>query len=146
MTQNQNSTYQFSLGHLIKDIDRIEVAIEELKGQWDVGEKTLFSLNLVLEEIISNTMFYGFGGRENGEISVAMEYANDHIDVLIKDNAIAFDPTVEIKESNLGSLDEREIGGLGIMLSQRLSKEMTYSREGDYNKLSFKIEVENANE
>jgi len=131
--------YHFSLGHQVKDIEKIEHTIKELESIWDIDEKSLFQLNLVLEELISNTMFYGFLGMEEGSIDVDLSFDGSYINVIIQDNAKAFDPTVEAKDTSGHSLDERAIGGLGIMLSQRISEEMNYQRHGDLNKLSFKI-------
>ena len=131
--------YHFTLGHHVKDIERIEHVIKELESLLDIDEKSLFQLNLVLEELISNTMFYGFSGMDEGSIDVDLSFDGSYINVRIHDNAKAFDPTEEANDTSGHSLDERAVGGLGIMLSQRISEEMEYKRHGGLNKLSFKI-------
>jgi len=134
--------YHFKLGHHIKDIDRIENSIKDLQTQWDIDEKSLFQLNLVLEELISNTMFYGFSGMDKGSIEVDLAFDGTKIHVDMRDDAKAFDPTKEAKDTSGHGLDEREIGGLGIMLTQRISEDMHYERVDGINKLKFKINTE----
>jgi anti-sigma regulatory factor (Ser/Thr protein kinase) len=141
MSRKRIENHSFSLGHLVKDIDQIEQAISELAEKWDVDEKSLFQLNLVLEELISNTMFYGFKGKDKGIIRVDMSYDDSHIHVSIADDALAFDPTVEVDMDKDLELNERQIGGLGIMLSQQISEDMTYSFIDGKNNMSFKIRL-----
>ncbi len=131
--------YSFSLSHQIKDIELIEQAIDVLGQDWDIDTKSLFHLNLVLEELISNTMYYGFSGMEKGRIDVDLSFDGTYIQVKIHDDALAFDPTVEAEDTSAQTLDERAIGGLGIMLSQRISEDMIYRYHESKNKLSFKI-------
>ena len=131
--------HHFSLGHKIKDIDKIEYAINTIRPDWDINEKSLFQLNLVLEELISNTMFYGFTGRDEGEIDVEIKFDGSQLDVEIQDNAAAYDPTLPVDDVSAMELEERQIGGLGIMLSQRISHEMSYKYDDNKNKLKFKI-------
>ena len=130
--------YCFSLSHQIKDIELIEQAIEAIGQDWDIDTKTLFHLNLVLEELISNTMYYGFSGMNKGKIDVDLAFDGSHVKVEIHDDAKAFDPTVVTEDTSGQALDERAIGGLGIMLSQRISEDMNYRHHEKRNKLSFK--------
>jgi len=141
MGSQQMENHSFTLGHLVKDIDQIEQAISELAEKWDVDEKSLFQLNLVLEELISNTMFYGFKDRDKGSIRVDMSYDDTHIHVSIADDAMPFDPTIEVDMDKNVNLDERQIGGLGIMLSQQISEDMIYSSTEGKNSLRFKIRL-----
>jgi len=139
MIKMKQKKHHFILGHQVKEIDKIEQAIEAVKLVWDIDEKSLFQLNLVLEELISNTMFYGFSKKDNGEIDVDLAYDGIYIHVKIHDNAIAFDPTSPLESSVELPLDDREIGGLGIMLSQQISENMKYEYHENKNKLSFMI-------
>jgi len=143
MSKQQSGTYKFVLGSSVKDIDKIEHAINELRSQWDLGEKSLFHLNLVLEELISNTMFYGFDDNKNGKIEVELSFDGDYIYVSIHDDAKAFDPSIPAEQSVNIELDERAIGGLGIVLTQQISEDMKYNYHENKNKLSFKIKAQN---
>jgi anti-sigma regulatory factor (Ser/Thr protein kinase) len=142
MGNPQTNKYQFKLSHDVKDIDQIEHAIEEIRKLWDVSDKSLFQLNLVLEELISNTMFYGFDGNKNGIIEVDLSFDGQHIHVSIHDDALPFDPTAAVHDSTETELDERKIGGLGIMLTQQISEDMQYEYHENKNKLRFKINTQ----
>ncbi|MCK5856362.1 MAG: ATP-binding protein [Bacteroidales bacterium] len=139
MGEKRINKHQFTLGHKVKDIDLIELAINDLNAKWDIDEKSLFQLNLVLEELISNTMFYGYLDKNSGKIEVDMTFDGSLIHVVISDDALAFDPTKLANDTSAENLEDREIGGLGIMLSQKISEDMIYKYQDDNNILSFKI-------
>ena len=141
MKQPDLQKHSFTLGHQIADISKLEEVIKDLETRWDVDDKSIFQLNLVLEELISNTMFYGFKGRENGRIDVDLMFDGAYIYVDIYDDAAAFDPTGHDNDTTSHSLEERDVGGLGILLTQRISEDLQYKHEDGRNKLHFKIKT-----
>jgi anti-sigma regulatory factor (Ser/Thr protein kinase) len=142
MTKKQEQKYNFTLGHRIEDIARLEHIIKELAQLWDIDEKSLFQLNLILEELISNTMFYGFKDMENGRVDVELFFDGKHIHVDIHDDARAFDPTKHDHDPSGHDLDERDIGGLGLLLTRQISEDLNYRYEEGKNKLHLKINTE----
>jgi len=127
--------YSFSLGHRLKDIIEIERAIGILSTKWDVDKKTLFQLNIVLEELISDTMYYGFSDRDQGSINVDLTYEKDAIYVQIMDDAMAFDPSRAMDSVGY------QMGNRALPLTQQIGEEPTYVNADGKNIFSFKIKI-----
>jgi serine phosphatase RsbU (regulator of sigma subunit)/anti-sigma regulatory factor (Ser/Thr protein kinase) len=90
---------------------------------------------LVLEEVLSNARDYG--AEEPLAASVDYRVRADRLDLLIEDNARAFDPLAQ----NLPDIDrplaQRGIGGLGLLLVRELTREPRYERIEGRNRLSL---------
>ncbi|MBO2525559.1 MAG: hypothetical protein CW341_07665 [Bacteroidetes bacterium] len=136
-----------------------------LLAQWvnslDIPEKQNMAVNLALEEIVSNIIFYAYPDKK-GQIYV--EFAKKTENEIVKtekdtedkerlsavngqlstrlmftitDSGIPFDPTKHEEVDISLSAEERQIGGLGIHLVRQLMDEIHYRREEDKNVLTL---------
>ncbi|MGJ0484813.1 MAG: ATP-binding protein [Methylomicrobium sp.] len=93
-----------------------------------------FSANLCLEELIINTILYGFKGAADRFIHVHMSVTGDWLEIVLKDNAPRFDPFVQAPKPNLElDIGERPIGGLGVHIVKTLMDETQASYDGTGN-------------
>lgn len=53
--------------------------------------------------------------------------------MVITDNGSAFDPTKTPDPDVTASVEDREIGGLGLLMVKKMTKSFSYRREGDRN-------------
>ncbi len=78
------------------------------------------SVNLCLEELVSNTILYGYQGVA-GEIEISIDRCGNTLEIHYCDYAPPFDPFTEVPPPNLeASLEDRAIGGLGIHLIRQM--------------------------
>lgn len=92
-------------------------------------------LNIALDEFVSNSLRYGQQSNAAGLISVAVEDCDGVLTLVIRDNGPEFDPTLVKPPSLTASIDERQIGGLGIHLVRQLSDSFEYRRDGVWNEV-----------
>ena len=59
----------------------------------------------------------------------------DFIELELRDDGEPFDPTKQTRPNVQLSVDDRDIGGLGIHLVTTLMDKVEYERDGDYNVL-----------
>ncbi len=121
----------------LAEIGRIAPLIEEFCAQNGFGEDVAHAINLSLDELLTNTISYGFedGGRH--KIEIALEKAADRITVTVRDDAVAFDPT-EAEDPDIDAdLDDRPIGGLGIHIVRAMMDEVGYARVDGRNQLTL---------
>ena len=98
-------------------------------------------LNLVLEEIIGNTIAYGYPDGGEHALRVRLAVLADAIELEIRDDARPFDPLAERPAPYLGDdLDRRRPGGLGLHLVRRLVRGGKYATEAGNNRLSLKMD------
>ncbi len=96
-------------------------------------EERIPALELGLEEALVNVIRYA--AREGEEITLAATPEADGIGFTISDRGAPFNP-LEAPPPDLESeLLERPIGGLGIHFMKELTDEISWSREGDRNRL-----------
>ncbi len=101
-----------------------------------MGEK-LYQLELALEEILVNIINYAYPGT-SGDIELHYRITDDNKLVIeIIDRGIPFDPLAHPKADTTSSIEEREIGGLGILFVRQSIDEKYYRRKDDKNILTL---------
>ncbi|WP_214020987.1 ATP-binding protein [Methanoculleus sp.] len=101
------------------------------------SDKLVFAVQLAVDEACSNTILYGYPGREPGTITVACTAADDAVSVTITDDGVAFDPLTAPPPLLDIPAEERPIGGLGIHFIRTVMDSVAYAREGEKNVLSM---------
>ena len=91
------------------------------------------SVSVALDELLSNTLTHGFPDRAAGEVVLEAELRPDRLRVTLSDAGIPFNPLAAAAPDTGLSLEERDIGGLGIHLTRRLMDDVAYERRADRN-------------
>lgn len=88
---------------------------------------------IILDEIVSNIVrCSGAGG-----FSIGIERSEAGLTMVFTDDGKAFDPTREAVTPDVSAaLEDRGVGGLGIFMVKKMSKSVTYRRDGDKNILT----------
>jgi serine/threonine-protein kinase RsbW len=112
----------------------VEACAEE-QG-WDHG--VTMKINLALEEIIVNSINYGFPDGRVGHILVVLAADPEQVDILIEDDGDAFDPfSKETPDLSL-DIENRPIGGLGIHFVRTCMDAWSYSRRDGFNRIMLR--------
>jgi anti-sigma regulatory factor (Ser/Thr protein kinase) len=94
-----------------------------------VASDSRLRLNLVLEELFTNTVRHGHGGDCDAPVWVTLAREGNDIRVVYEDNAPPFNPYGRLPtQSPDTTLEMRKLGGLGVLLT----KEMAASRDYAY--------------
>jgi serine/threonine-protein kinase RsbW len=103
---------------------RIPSQLEALSALADAVDHALapwphlaFSVNLCLDELITNTILHGLSGSPDHWIDIEIKHKDQKIQIVIQDDAPFFDPFLQAPEPNLDlDVATRPIGGLGVYL------------------------------
>lgn len=115
--------------------------LAEAGMEFGLEEKKVQALHLVLEEAVSNVMFYAYPEESGRRIEVEIGRDGDEVWVVVRDEGIAFDP-MRREDPDVGlAAEDREIGGLGIFLIRRLMDEVEYERVKGWNVLRMRMKV-----
>jgi anti-sigma regulatory factor (Ser/Thr protein kinase) len=106
-----------------------------------LGPRAAMSLTLILEEVMTNVSHHG-AGPEGAIVNVRVRQQGGIVWGEIRDSGKAFDPLTRPPVDVTASLEEREVGGLGIHLVKTLARTLAYRREGAENVLTFTLERE----
>ena len=115
------------LGTFVKSVTK-RLGLEE--GQGD-------KLRLAVEEAVVNVIDYAYPIGTEGEVTIEAKSDGEILKFIITDTGIAFDPTeAETLDPSL-SIEERPIGGLGILLVREMMDTINYERVEGQNILTL---------
>lgn len=104
-----------------------------------VSQETAMTLNLCLDELLTNTIEYGYSDQTPHEIEIEVCVTGEELQIAIIDDANPFDPTQDAPVPDLTPpLGERPIGGLGLFLVKNFTDSIQYNRHHHRNHLLLK--------
>ena len=105
-------------------------------------EKSLASqLRLAVEEAVVNVIEHAYPYGTEGSVEVTMMSDGHQLKVVIDDSGMPFDPTIEKKVDITLSADERQVGGLGILLVRELMDTINYEYINGHNILTLRKKI-----
>lgn len=122
-----------------KELSLLGNILEEFRQEHQLPPYLIFRLDLVLDELITNIISYGYQDKDVHDIFITFRLDDFVLWVEVVDDAIAFNP-IESKDPEIDlSIEDRPIGGLGIYFVKKFVEDLVYQRVGNENHLSFKI-------
>ncbi len=109
-----------------------------------LSERTLYRLELVLEEVLMNVQRHGFKGDPERLSTVDLGLADASVLLQFEDDGQPFDPTQPLPEP-VSTLAESSDGGRGLRLLQRSASALDYERVDGRNRLRVVISLEPQN-
>jgi anti-sigma regulatory factor (Ser/Thr protein kinase) len=125
----------------VSALNNLTSKVEELSERWELPMPLSMNINLVLEEAVSNIIFYAFTDKKAHEIQIEIALNNEELTLIIEDEGIPFDPTTKKAPDISLPADERPIGGLGIFLISKIMDHVSYQRDENKNRLTLKKKI-----
>ena len=129
-------TKRLTLKNEVEELNKLPEFVETVCEEAGVDMGLIASLNLALEEAVTNVVLYAY---QNGEgfVDIDAIYNDKRLKFIITDSGVAFDPTKkEAADTTLG-VEERSIGGLGIHLVRQIMDSVNYERIDGKNVLTL---------
>jgi anti-sigma regulatory factor (Ser/Thr protein kinase) len=114
--------------------------VSGLAGRAGLAADQAMRLELAVEEWVVNLCSHAYAGGA-GEVEVAVLKGEGELLVEIIDEGPPFDPTASADPDVALPLEQREPGGLGLLLIRRMTDEVRYSRDGGRNTITLGIAV-----
>lgn len=127
----------FIIENQIGELTSLAGKIDELAEEWEISQALVMNINLVIEEAVSNIIFYGFADKRKHEIEILITLDNNLLTISITDDGIPFNPLEQQQPDITLPAEERPVGGLGIFLISQIMDEMQYTRKGNLNILTL---------
>lgn len=118
----------------IEEVQRAISAFETFAAQYTIPNNIMIKVNVVLDELLSNIVKYSFPDDAEYEIDITVElFTTGKLIIQLTDAGVPFNP-FETPEPDLSiPLEDREIGGLGILLVKKLMDSYSYKRQVNLN-------------
>ena len=125
----------------VKEIERLNRLVRQFGELHEVPSRTLYAVNLALDELVTNVVLYGFENAEGREITIRVVTVGAELVASVMDDARAFNPLLAAPPDLNAPLSERDVGGLGIHLVRALMDHVGYSRDEDKNVLTVRKRI-----
>ena len=99
----------------------------------DVDRKCLVAVLNAADEITSNIVNYSGAA----EFSVTIERGYDRLRLRFSDSGTPYNPLSHVDPDTHASIEDRPVGGLGLVVVKRLADRVAYAREGERNVLTL---------
>jgi sigma-B regulation protein RsbU (phosphoserine phosphatase) len=129
----ERSTLELRITNELSEIARVNDSFNAFAEEHGVPDDVRRPMNLVFDELLNNVISYAYKDEEEHEIDVLVELSSDRLAVTITDDGIPFNPFQGSPPDTDLSIEERQIGGLGIHLVQNVMDEVSYNRRTDKN-------------
>ncbi|MEJ2213971.1 MAG: ATP-binding protein [Gammaproteobacteria bacterium] len=126
---------QLQLLNKPEELIRLKEWLNRICDSHEISDKTRFSLELVLEEAVTNVFDYAFDKTEEHQFSLELNLSESDISVILQDNGIAFNPLQQQEPVQANSIEDAKIGGMGIHLIKSYTKLVDYFRKEGTNNL-----------
>lgn len=121
----------------IQQIPQLAEFIETIADEIKLDQGMAMSLNLALEEAVTNVILYAYPEGSDGLVDIEAVMSKDKLKFIISDSGQAFDPTAAPEADVTLGVEDRPIGGLGIYLVRNIMDTVSYERADGKNVLTL---------
>ena len=129
---------EISIKNRIEELEHVARFVDEVCEALNLDMELQMNLILVMEEMVSNVIFYAYPKDKEATIELMAECDGRELTFVLTDQGREFDPTMK----NLADMDvnpaERELGGMGIFIVKNIMNQVTYQRLEGKNLLTMK--------
>ena len=121
----------------IQQIPQLADFLESIAEEKKLPQSLTMSLNLALEEAVTNVILYAYPQDADGLVDIEAIIRPHEVEFILSDNGIPFDPTTTPPIDISLGVEERPLGGLGMHLVRQIMDSVLYRRDGDRNILTM---------
>jgi serine/threonine-protein kinase RsbW len=151
LRKHQQGQWQRAFKANVSEIASAASWVESIAADAGLTDAQAFSMQVCLEELMSNIVQHGEGHRSSNSqcpsgpgndhltIAIAVNAYADRITMSVEDNALPFDVSKAVAKKIDQPLDQLEPGGLGIHLIKSFSSAIEYQRTKHGNRVTVEF-------
>jgi len=121
-----SAQFQRLCGSRLEEFDGLVRALSDWAAPAGVPPQAMRDVVLILDELFSNIIIHGYRRDPAGQILVRAQRDDGRVDVTLTDQAPAFNPTQVPEPDTQLSIDDRPMGGLGLLFVRRTADDFDY--------------------
>lgn len=127
----------------LDQLEQVQAFVGKQLELYDCPNKLKFQLDVAVEEIFVNIAHYAYRPEQAGEATVRCCVGGDPLQVTIQflDHGKPFNPLAKKDADTTLSAEERQIGGLGILMVKKSMDAVDYAYEDGKNILTIKKSI-----
>ena len=125
----------------LDDLTRVGMEASRFLEAAGIGGRPAYVANLVIEELATNVLKYGYDDTAVHEVRLRVEVHPDALQLVLEDDGHSFNP-LDVPEPDMHlPVEERPPGGVGIHLVRKMADRVEYERCDDRNRVTVEIKV-----
>jgi sigma-B regulation protein RsbU (phosphoserine phosphatase) len=121
----------------LSDIAKVDEMLDEFAEQFGIPPAIAVTFHVIFDDLLNNVISFGFNDGQRHFIDISLESTANSLIVSIADDGMPFNPLDETAPNTKLSIEDRQIGGLGIHLVIKLVDDVRYQRTADKNVLTL---------
>ena len=129
---------ELTIAATVENIEVVTDFVNEELEALDCPMKAQMQIDIAIDELFGNIAHYAYSP-EIGEATVRVEVVENPLAVVITfiDKGVPYDPLAKDDPNIALSVEEREIGGLGIFITKKTMDTVSYAYENGENILTM---------
>src|SRR5574344_1693337 len=125
---------ELTVDAIIENIEKVTDFVNEELEKLDCPMKAQIQIDVAIDELFGNIAHYAYNP-EVGPATIRVEVVQDPMAVVLTfiDHGIPYDPLAKEDPDIKLSAEERKIGGLGILISKKMTDKIVYAYEDGKN-------------
>ena len=133
------NVFPISLVPELSSLGVLEQSVADFSSTHDLDTELQFRLNLMLDELITNSINYSLKAVANPELQLLLSLEGEFVVAQMEDNGAAFNPFGEVPVPDTTTvLEDRQVGGLGVFLTKQLADDYIYERKNERNQITLR--------
>ena len=133
---NSENKLEIELKNEVSQLDILNDKITQFWNEYNLDSNKMYHIILSLEEIITNIIKYSYNDSLKHTIKVVISLdGGQNLLLEVIDDGLEFNPFDHPTPDTSISLEQRDIGGLGIHLVRNCMDSFSYKRENNLNKV-----------
>lgn len=121
----------------VENVAQVTNFVDALLEENDCQMKAQMQIDIAIDELFSNISYYAYPDSE-GEAEIIVDFLpDDLVSIAFIDSGVPYNPLEKDDPDVTLSLEEREIGGLGIFMVKKSMEKIDYKYEENKNILTI---------
>lgn len=121
-----DAPFRCELHSRVVEFDELAQSLAAWGEAHSVPPRVMQGVVLILDELFANVVMHGYRGAPDGSVEVEAVLNDAQVQVTLTDRAPHFNPLEVPEPDTTLELDEREIGGLGLLFVRRTADALAY--------------------
>ena len=143
---SQAVIFELSLPNQMSELEQLNPWLEQCAVTIGLSTRGTFRLQLLLEEVVMNIFENAYPEGGEHQIRVQLMAQDEGLTIRTVDDGVPFDQTIVPERSPVLSLEDVQIGGLGLQLIHSYSDLQEYVRQDNQNILTLHFSDQDAEE
>jgi anti-sigma regulatory factor (Ser/Thr protein kinase) len=131
------TTFEAQARAQVAEISALGIKVEDFLQSAGVDARARYHVAMLLEELMSNLGSHGGAPEAPANVRIAVDPASVRVE--LRDHGAPFDPRSAPQPDLSTRIEERQIGGLGLLLLRKFARDIAYERSGAQNRTQFSV-------